>query len=210
MTAREFLAGRPSRPRRVDRARMIAPARVARLRRAARGRQRARRSAAALARVRTGLPDERDRALAGEIATGTLRWQAAFDRIVGDVSRTAARRGSIREVLDILRLTHLPAAASRSRPGVGRRQRCRQPRQARRQEQRRRVRQRVLRRVSRERRPACRCRRAPGDAGDSDAVRTTSRSRCRIRRGSCDRWLAALRVRGRGSVGAVRQRAGRR
>src|SRR4029078_11060617 len=34
---------------------------------------------AALARVRASLDDERDRALAGEIATGTLRWQGACD-----------------------------------------------------------------------------------------------------------------------------------
>ena len=33
----------------------------------------------ALARARTRLPDERDRALAGEIVAGTLRWQGAFD-----------------------------------------------------------------------------------------------------------------------------------
>ncbi len=31
---------------------------------------------------RTRLPDERDRALAGEIATGTLRWQGAFDHVI--------------------------------------------------------------------------------------------------------------------------------
>jgi 16S rRNA (cytosine967-C5)-methyltransferase len=36
----------------------------------------------ALARVRARLSDERDRALAGEIATGTLRWQAAFDHVI--------------------------------------------------------------------------------------------------------------------------------
>jgi 16S rRNA (cytosine967-C5)-methyltransferase len=36
----------------------------------------------ALARARDRLEDERDRALAAEIATGTLRWQAAFDHVV--------------------------------------------------------------------------------------------------------------------------------
>jgi len=36
----------------------------------------------ALARARSRLDDERDRALAGEIAVGTLRWQGAFDAIV--------------------------------------------------------------------------------------------------------------------------------
>jgi 16S rRNA (cytosine967-C5)-methyltransferase len=73
---------------------------------------------AALARTRTKLTDERDRALAGEIATGTLRWQGAFDHII----ETFAGRPSARldaEVLAILRISifqllHLdrvPAAA---------------------------------------------------------------------------------------------------
>jgi 16S rRNA (cytosine967-C5)-methyltransferase len=72
----------------------------------------------ALARTRTKLTDERDRALAGEIATGTLRWQGAFDHII----ETFAGRRSTRldpEVLAILRISifqllHLdrvPAAA---------------------------------------------------------------------------------------------------
>ncbi len=58
----------------------------------------------ALARARTRLTDERDRALAAEIATGTLRWQGAFDHIVSAL----AARPSVKldpEVLDILRLT---------------------------------------------------------------------------------------------------------
>jgi 16S rRNA (cytosine967-C5)-methyltransferase len=37
---------------------------------------------AALAHARAKLGDERDRALAGEIATGTLRWQGAFDHVI--------------------------------------------------------------------------------------------------------------------------------
>jgi 16S rRNA (cytosine967-C5)-methyltransferase len=58
----------------------------------------------ALARVRTRLPDERDRALAGEIAAGTLRWQGAFDRVIAAFTgRPAARLDP--EVLDILRMT---------------------------------------------------------------------------------------------------------
>jgi 16S rRNA (cytosine967-C5)-methyltransferase len=58
----------------------------------------------ALARARTKLGDERDRALAGEIATGTLRWQGAFDRIIAAFAdRPLARLDP--EVLDILRLT---------------------------------------------------------------------------------------------------------
>jgi 16S rRNA (cytosine967-C5)-methyltransferase len=72
----------------------------------------------ALARVRAGLADERDRALAGEIVTGTLRWQAAFDHVISAFGRRPAAKFDP-EVLDILRtsvfqLLHLdrvPAAA---------------------------------------------------------------------------------------------------
>ena len=56
---------------------------------------------AALARARGSLRDERDRALAGEIATGTLRWQASFDRIVAQFSnRDPARHRCITPLLD--------------------------------------------------------------------------------------------------------------
>lgn len=73
---------------------------------------------AALARARRPLADERDRALAGEIATGTLRWQAAFDHVVARFAKRDPRKLD-REVLTILRLSlfqllHLdrvPAAA---------------------------------------------------------------------------------------------------
>ncbi|MEO6213021.1 MAG: 16S rRNA (cytosine(967)-C(5))-methyltransferase RsmB [Vicinamibacterales bacterium] len=58
----------------------------------------------ALARVRTRLPDERDRALAGEIAAGTLRWQGAFDRVIASFAGRPATRLDP-EVLDILRMT---------------------------------------------------------------------------------------------------------
>ena len=58
----------------------------------------------ALARARARLPDERDRALAGEIATGTLRWQAAFDHIIAAFADRPAPRLDP-EVLAILRLT---------------------------------------------------------------------------------------------------------
>jgi 16S rRNA (cytosine967-C5)-methyltransferase len=58
----------------------------------------------ALAHARARVPDERDRALTGEIAAGTLRWQAAFDRVVeAFAGRPPARMDP--EVLDILRLT---------------------------------------------------------------------------------------------------------
>lgn len=72
----------------------------------------------ALARVRLNLRDERDRALAGEVTAGTLRWQGAFDHVIAAFARRPVARLDI-EVLVILRLSifqllHLdrvPAAA---------------------------------------------------------------------------------------------------
>ncbi len=58
----------------------------------------------ALAKVRDGLPDERDRALAGEIVTGTLRWQAAFDRVVSAFTGRSIKQLDP-EVVAILRMT---------------------------------------------------------------------------------------------------------
>jgi 16S rRNA (cytosine967-C5)-methyltransferase len=98
---------------------MIAPARVAAfeaLRAVGTGRADL---GSALARVRSRLDDERDRALAGEIATGTLRWQGAFDHVIAAfINRPLPRLDP--EVLDILRLTmfqllhldRIPAAAA--------------------------------------------------------------------------------------------------
>ena len=72
----------------------------------------------ALARARTRLADDRDRALAGEVATGTLRWQAAFDHVIAQFAgRPPAKLDP--EILAILRISmfqllHLdrvPAAA---------------------------------------------------------------------------------------------------
>ena len=59
---------------------------------------------AALVRARGHLEDERDRALAGEIATGTLRWQGAFDAIIAAYAGRPLNRLDP-EVVDILRLT---------------------------------------------------------------------------------------------------------
>ena len=59
---------------------------------------------AALAHARTGLHDERDRSLAGEIATGTLRWQGAFDHVIASFARRSIDRLDP-EIVDILRLT---------------------------------------------------------------------------------------------------------
>jgi 16S rRNA (cytosine967-C5)-methyltransferase len=72
----------------------------------------------ALAGARASLEDERDRALAGEIATGTLRWQAAFDHVIAAFAARPLGRLDP-EVLDVLRpaifqLLHLdrvPASA---------------------------------------------------------------------------------------------------
>jgi 16S rRNA (cytosine967-C5)-methyltransferase len=57
----------------------------------------------ALAHARARLNDERDRALAGEIAAGTLRWQAAFDHIVAAIAKRPIARLDA-EVADILRM----------------------------------------------------------------------------------------------------------
>ena len=68
--------------------------------------------------MRARLPDDRDRALTGEIVTGTIRWQGAFDHVIAAFGgRPVAKLDS--EVRDILRsgifqLLHLdrvPAAA---------------------------------------------------------------------------------------------------
>src|SRR5687767_13220624 len=108
---------------------MIAPARAAayEVLRAVNGPSRAPQATApttsldlpsALSAARRGLSDERDRALAGEIATGTLRWQGAFDHvIVAYASRPLGRLDP--EIVDILRmamfqllhLTRVPASA---------------------------------------------------------------------------------------------------
>ena len=59
---------------------------------------------AALARGRADLADERDRALAGEIATGTLRWQGGFDHLIAVYAGRPLDRLD-GEVVDILRMT---------------------------------------------------------------------------------------------------------
>jgi 16S rRNA (cytosine967-C5)-methyltransferase len=59
---------------------------------------------AALARARAELTDDRDRALAGEIATGTVRWQAAFDHLIETYTRRSPDRLDP-EIVVILRLT---------------------------------------------------------------------------------------------------------
>jgi 16S rRNA (cytosine967-C5)-methyltransferase len=73
---------------------------------------------AALARSRSSLHDERDRALAMEIVTGTLRWQRALDHLIAHFAQRPLERLDA-EIITVLRLSlyqllHLsrvPAAA---------------------------------------------------------------------------------------------------
>lgn len=72
----------------------------------------------AIARARDSLGDDRDRALATEIATGVQRWRAALDHLVVQFSNRRIERLDP-EIVDILRLsayqllhlTRVPAAA---------------------------------------------------------------------------------------------------
>jgi 16S rRNA (cytosine967-C5)-methyltransferase len=72
----------------------------------------------AIASARASLHDERDRALAAEIATGVQRWRAALDHVIVHLSRRQIDRLDP-EILEILRssvyqllyLTRVPAAA---------------------------------------------------------------------------------------------------
>ena len=72
----------------------------------------------AIARARTSLPDDRDRALAAEIATGVQRWRAALDHSIVAFSKRSIDRldGEIVEILrlstyQLLHLTRVPASA---------------------------------------------------------------------------------------------------
>jgi 16S rRNA (cytosine967-C5)-methyltransferase len=83
---------------------MIAPARRAAylaLRAITEGRQDL---PSALASGRKGLDDERDRALALEIVTGSLRWQRRLDHLIGHVAKRPLDRIDA-DVLSILRLS---------------------------------------------------------------------------------------------------------
>ena len=59
---------------------------------------------AALATSRDPLPDERDRALAGDIVTGTLRWRRAADHLIVHFAGRPAEKIDL-DVLEILRLS---------------------------------------------------------------------------------------------------------
>jgi 16S rRNA (cytosine967-C5)-methyltransferase len=73
---------------------------------------------AALARSRTSLRDDRDRALTAEIVTGTLRWQRSLDHLIQHVARRPLEKLDPQVVailrLSVYQLLHLdrvPAAA---------------------------------------------------------------------------------------------------
>ena len=102
-----------------DRA-MIAPARIAAYEILPRGLRRQRRPADGDRRcARPALRDDRDRALAAEIATGVQRWRAALDHLIVAVLQARASTASIPEIVEILRLsayqllhlTRVPASA---------------------------------------------------------------------------------------------------
>lgn len=97
---------------------MIAPARVAAfevLRRVTAGRHDL---PTALAQAREGLDDDRDRALATDIATGTERWRAALDHLIVLYAKRPIARldGDVVVILrlslyQLLHLTRVPASA---------------------------------------------------------------------------------------------------
>ena len=69
------------------------------------------------ASTRHHLTDERDRGLAAEILTGTLRWQRSFDHLIGHA--TTRKLGSLDpEILAILRLSlyQIPSTSIAFRP----------------------------------------------------------------------------------------------
>jgi 16S rRNA (cytosine967-C5)-methyltransferase len=72
----------------------------------------------AIAHIRTRVEDERDRALAAEIATGVQRWRATIDHLIGTFSKRPFTRldGDIVDILrlgayQLLHLSRVPASA---------------------------------------------------------------------------------------------------
>jgi 16S rRNA (cytosine967-C5)-methyltransferase len=82
---------------------MISPARVAALTALSDVNARRHDLPAAIARIRPGLKDERDRGLATELVTGTLRWQRQLDFLIEHFARRPLAKLDF-EVLQILRL----------------------------------------------------------------------------------------------------------
>ena len=163
MTAREFLAGHPlSRGRPLHAPRHDRAGARRRLRDPLRGLGRPRRPARPRSPARAAaLRDDRDRALAAEIATGVQRWRAALDHLIAHVRQAAdrpARPGDRRDPP----AQRLPTAASHARAGVGGRRRCGGAGAAGGQAQRRRLRQRGAARRSRGSRDGAAAAAAPG------------------------------------------------
>jgi 16S rRNA (cytosine967-C5)-methyltransferase len=74
---------------------------------------------AALALVRPTLPDERDRALATDLVTGTLRWQGQIDHLIAHFAKRPIARldAAVLQILrlgvyQLLHLDRVPAAAA--------------------------------------------------------------------------------------------------
>src|SRR5581483_5474971 len=114
------LSGRPSRRRRrsLFGGAMIAPARVAAYEILSAVSSGNADLPAAIAFTRGGLRDERDRALASEIATGVQRWRASLDWLIVAFSKRPIERldSEIVEILrlsayQLLHLTRVPASA---------------------------------------------------------------------------------------------------
>ena len=142
---RARISGRPSRSRAggtfLRTGTMIAPARVAAydiLRAVSAG------SAdlpTAIAAARATLHDDRDRALAAEIATGVQRWRAALDHLIAHFAKRAHRSARSRGRRDPA-AQRLPTAPSHARAGVRGRRRCGESDGTGREAQRQRLRQR--------------------------------------------------------------------
>ena len=163
---------------------MIAPARVAAyeiLRAVSTGRADL---PTAIARARGSLADDRDRALAAEIATGVQRWRAALDHVIEAfakrpiaASRPGDRRGPSSQRLSV--------AASHASAGIRGGGRCGEARPAGGQTQRRGLRERrVANDVAAAKRAAFAA--APGRSGRSDASPRLSQ-----RHALPSAWLAA-------------------
>ena len=185
MTPRDFLAGHRLTPGdRLTPDAMIAPAQSRGLRHPPGRFGGPRRSAVRhRPRARRRSNDERDRALAAEIATGVQRWRAALDHLIAHFSKRRIDRldPEIVEILrlsayQLLHLTRVPAAAVvddavdlAGKVGQAERQRPRERRAARRVAQ---------------ARVAAAAAAAGGSCGSRRPRSTTSASRCRIRAGS--------------------------
>ena len=160
----------------------------------------------AIASARDGLRDDRDRALAAEIATGVQRWRAALDHLIAEFSKRAVDRLDP-EVVEILRLsayqllhlTRVPASAVvDDAVNLTRRAGKRAPAgfvNA------------VLRTISR-RADRCRCRRGPADPADRDAALDYSQHHAVASALAGGAVARSARVRRRRSVAAVQQHAG--